>query len=466
MWPLLPADLIITSLLTISNIFLPHKITKEVDVVIVGAGPSGIAAASRLLENGVDNIVVLEAEDRIGGRIHTVPLGDAVVDLGAQWVHGEEGNVVFNLAKQHNVLMETALGTLVGSNAYIDEEGRLIPASVADAYFKVYLEILDTAETQLHNYTGSLGDYFQQQYPGKLEQYSLSDTHLSELFFNWLDKVQGSSDASSSWYKTSGRGLTSYKTCPGDNWVWKTGYHTVLNLLMKKIPDESQQLPVLERVSLKSEVTEIVWAGGDKVQVTCANGITYLTPQVIVTTSLGVLKHKAHSIFQPPLPPTKLNAIRGLNIGTVDKIYLSFPYKWWPQNYIKFSFIRPDYKTTCRSKDCWVKNIFIFHEIDNHTNLLCGWLVGPEARIMEQMSLEDVKLQSVKLLQESVGKAFNMTVPEPLTVLRSTWYSNPHFRGSYSYRSLTTEALGVSAADLAEPILNSDGFPRTQFRYP
>jgi protoporphyrinogen oxidase len=47
----------------------------EAQVVIVGAGASGIAAASWLMEHGVDNIVILEAEDRIGGRINTVPFG-------------------------------------------------------------------------------------------------------------------------------------------------------------------------------------------------------------------------------------------------------------------------------------------------------------------------------------------------------------------------------------------------------
>jgi monoamine oxidase len=47
----------------------------EVDYVIVGAGASGIAAASLLMQYGVHNIVILEAENRIGGRINTVRLG-------------------------------------------------------------------------------------------------------------------------------------------------------------------------------------------------------------------------------------------------------------------------------------------------------------------------------------------------------------------------------------------------------
>lgn len=54
-------------------------------IVIVGSGASGIAAGAKLLEYGFKNIVVLEALNRIGGRIATESFGSHVVDLGAQW---------------------------------------------------------------------------------------------------------------------------------------------------------------------------------------------------------------------------------------------------------------------------------------------------------------------------------------------------------------------------------------------
>lgn len=58
---------------------------KNARIVIVGAGISGISAASKLIENGFSNLLVLEAENRIGGRVATVPFANNVVDLGAQW---------------------------------------------------------------------------------------------------------------------------------------------------------------------------------------------------------------------------------------------------------------------------------------------------------------------------------------------------------------------------------------------
>lgn len=54
-------------------------------IIVIGAGASGIAAATELVSNGFKNVTILEAGNRIGGRINTIPFGANVVDLGAQW---------------------------------------------------------------------------------------------------------------------------------------------------------------------------------------------------------------------------------------------------------------------------------------------------------------------------------------------------------------------------------------------
>lgn len=54
-------------------------------VIIIGAGASGVAAATKLVASGFKHVTILEAENRIGGRINTVPFGANVVDMGAQW---------------------------------------------------------------------------------------------------------------------------------------------------------------------------------------------------------------------------------------------------------------------------------------------------------------------------------------------------------------------------------------------
>lgn len=57
----------------------------EKKIVIIGSGAAGFAAASKLVSNGFENVVILEAEDRIGGRVNTIPYGANVLDMGAQW---------------------------------------------------------------------------------------------------------------------------------------------------------------------------------------------------------------------------------------------------------------------------------------------------------------------------------------------------------------------------------------------
>lgn len=55
-------------------------------ILIIGAGASGIAAAAKLFENGFRDFTILEAENRVGGRICSVPFDNTVVDIGGQWV--------------------------------------------------------------------------------------------------------------------------------------------------------------------------------------------------------------------------------------------------------------------------------------------------------------------------------------------------------------------------------------------
>ena len=59
----------------LSSLLLSFKMAGDPKILIIGAGAAGIAAASRLLEKGFQNVLILEAKNRIGGRIHTVKFG-------------------------------------------------------------------------------------------------------------------------------------------------------------------------------------------------------------------------------------------------------------------------------------------------------------------------------------------------------------------------------------------------------
>lgn len=126
-------------------------------VIIIGAGASGYASACRLLEKGFTNVKILEAQSRIGGRIHSVSFGESKVDLGAQWCHGEEGNIVYKLVEKLN-LVETSRHDY-SEYTFVDARGKFVNAEVSAKLRAIAFEIGHDDEA-MKAYKGSFGNYF------------------------------------------------------------------------------------------------------------------------------------------------------------------------------------------------------------------------------------------------------------------------------------------------------------------
>ena len=102
-------------------------VASDVDVVIVGAGMAGLAAASALVDAGVATIV-LEGRDRIGGRIWTDRSLGVPLELGASWIHGEKGkNPVTALARSLN--LKTTITTWENVALYADGAANAVMAA-------------------------------------------------------------------------------------------------------------------------------------------------------------------------------------------------------------------------------------------------------------------------------------------------------------------------------------------------
>ena len=69
-------------------------------VIVIGAGMSGLSASQTLLEGGVKKVTVLEASDRIGGRVWSVPFHGHTVEIGAHWVQGKGESPIWKLAQK------------------------------------------------------------------------------------------------------------------------------------------------------------------------------------------------------------------------------------------------------------------------------------------------------------------------------------------------------------------------------
>src|ERR1700720_3875091 len=70
-----------------------------VDVAVVGAGAAGIGAARRLVDSDSVSVLVLEARDRVGGRVHTIEPAGFPCDRGAEWLHSADRNPLSPIAK-------------------------------------------------------------------------------------------------------------------------------------------------------------------------------------------------------------------------------------------------------------------------------------------------------------------------------------------------------------------------------
>jgi NADPH-dependent 2,4-dienoyl-CoA reductase/sulfur reductase-like enzyme len=101
-------------------------------VVVVGAGIAGLAAASRLRQAGID-AVVLEARDRIGGRLHTVDLAGTPVDMGGSWIHHPIGNPLTAFCDDHGIARDAG-NPLPSLSAFDMAERRRLDHAEAEFY--------------------------------------------------------------------------------------------------------------------------------------------------------------------------------------------------------------------------------------------------------------------------------------------------------------------------------------------
>ncbi|XP_060523579.1 peroxisomal N(1)-acetyl-spermine/spermidine oxidase-like isoform X2 [Cylas formicarius] len=445
---------------------------RQPEIIVIGGGAAGFAAATRLAQNGFDGVKILEAEGRIGGRLHSVQFGGSVVDLGGTWVHGETGNVVFEKARGLDVLSPSLASNYNDLNFCLSS-GDALDKKTAEKFWKVGMAIMEN-ERAANSRAGKFGEYFEEAFKRDVSVVASSDYEktAADLILGWFKKFVLCLDPAESWNDMSVKGPFYFKRCPGDqmlNWRDK-GYTTILDILMNDVADVRKRAILRENVLLGREVTRIHWHRPDrKVEVTCADGSAYIADHVIMTVSVGALKLLGRA-FVPELPERKAEAVEAIPLGTADKILLKFPTKWWPDDVNDFSLLWRDEDRSRLVEEfgrgpvldgrSWLEDIFGFYTVDSHPNVLLGWVVGPMARQVELLADQIVLDGAMFLLRKFVGKRFD--IPEPDGILRSKWGTNPHFNGSYSYVSARMEATATAREDLVAP-LEVDGNPVVLF---
>ncbi|XP_060518708.1 spermine oxidase-like [Cylas formicarius] len=433
-------------------------------VVIVGGGPSGIAAATKLLKNSITNIKILEAENRQGGRVNSVKFGDGYVDLGAQFCHGEKDNIVYSLTKDLGVLKHAS-----GDVKILYSNGVDIDQQIQDKIFH-FAHSLDASESDDENKRvcqnlSSVGDCFDKRYNILLQSaHNVEEERLLKDLKLWTIGYLLQYD--SSFDLGDLLSTSDYKKCDGDlflNWNGH-GYKTVLEVMMQKFPNRDNQLPIDDKILLNKEVINVKYKSGDQIAVVCKDGSSYSADHVLFTPSVGVLKHDHETLFDPQLPKEKVDAIKNIGYGAIMKIILHFPQPTTSiSNILGIVWREEDLKKLKELNIDWLQSLSGTVRAENNNNVLIGWYAGERVPAIEKLTDEEILEGQNYLVEKILGPKYNLTLPDQF--IRSSWYSNPHFRGTYSYESVKGHSSGGKRFPdkLASPLLDDNGVPRVLF---
>lgn len=378
-------------------------------VIVVGAGISGLAAAKKLKERGF-TVTVLEAQEKVGGRLRTNRSAGVAFDEGASWIHGISGNPITTLAQQAGM---TTFHTRDESRKSYDVGGTLRTATLYDRAENEFYTILGSLMKQ-GSATQSFATVFNKLYPAYA-----NDRLWKFLLSTYLTFDCGDLDTLSSLLYDEGEEFG------GVDHIITNGYDTIANYLAQGLS-----------VQLNQRVTKIDYSARN-VSVT-HNGTVTTSDYVLVTVPLGVLK--ANTIqFTPALPAQKQNAIRKVGMNCVNKFLLTWNTAFWDNvQYLSYTPETPD-------KFNYFLNLKTFHPA---TNGLMTFAYADYARQTENMTDAQVTGEIMAHLRDMYGKS----IPDPTQLLRTRWQTNPNSLGAYSYTAVGTEMRHFE--DLAESVNN------------
>lgn len=432
-------------------------------VLIIGAGMAGLSAANHLVKNGFKDFKILEARNRIGGRIVNIDIGNNKVELGANWIHGVLGNPIYELAMA-NGLIDIVHTPRPHKVVAATEDGKQVPFPVLQEIYEAYICFLKRCEEYfLCQYLPpsgihSVGDHIKLEVNLYLDRIAdISDRHLRQLIFDCLLKRETCITGCDSMSEIDLLELGSYTELQGGNIVLPAGYSAILapvskhiaqDCIFRKHPvsvirwcfsnsidvnsdpggnesDDSDRTVTEEvpptlteeqqqhRASRESSCESDYRRPSCNVEVICDNGTRFYADHVICTIPLGVLKEKATSMFSPALPDDKLEAIERLLFGTVDKIYLEYDRPFLNPDVSEVmllweSEIPSASSSTCDISQSWYKKIYSFSKVSE--TLLLGWISGKEAEYMETLPSDVIADKCTELLRKFLNDPF---IPKP-----------------------------------------------------
>ena len=388
------------------------------EVVVVGAGAAGLSAAATLSRRGAQ-VTVLEARNRIGGRVWTDRTLGVPIDLGGSWIHGWEGNPLTALCADNEI---EHLQTDYDSIAVYDASGKEVPRGELQELEAGWEGL--TAEVYAASAVAERDISVGKALAAAVRGEKLSARERAHLDWRRATlEVTAASDLSDiSLLGEDGKGFG------GGDRAFPKGYHQVIEVL-------ARGLEIRRGVQVRS-----VKARGKRVTVKSREA-SWEADAVVVALPLGVLKHGIVR-FDPGVGSAREKAVERLGFGTLNKVALRFPRTFWPDD---VDFL--GYQSRTHGEYPVVLNAARLVK----EPVLMAFTGGTFAERMESRSLETVRGEVMAMLRTIFGSA----VAEPTALVRSTWHSDPLAGGSYSHLRVGADAadFDVLARPLSERVL-------------
>ncbi len=375
------------------------------DVIVIGAGAAGLMAAWELVQTG-KKVAIIEARDRIGGRIHTVydEKFSLPIEAGAEFVHGDLPITKLLLKKADIAFLK------VEGSIWRKEKNGLQKTDFIEDY-----RDLNKKFKELNNDI-TVADFFRQ---------FLNEPKYEKLIQSLKSYVEGYYAANIS--KASTFALRDELSNSSDEqYRVENGYQTLVDFLYSEFLKNSGT------IYFSSPVATIDWQQDDVKVI--ASQQTLIAKKIIITVPIGVLQSEIIKFL--PTIKSKINVIKQAGYGPVIKIILQFESSFWAMEALtgidskKLSFLFSE-----EAIPTW------WTQYPKELPILTGWLGGPHAEQMKHLTHLSILEKAI----DSLTAIFNIdatTFHEKLVNWKViNWATDPYSLGAYSYQVVGGDAV-------------------------
>ncbi|KAE8447068.1 hypothetical protein EG329_011203 [Mollisiaceae sp. DMI_Dod_QoI] len=411
--------------------------SKIYDVIVVGAGLSGLQAAYNVQKAGF-SCLVLEARNRVGGKTWSVPLanGKGCVDIGAAWTNDTNQALIYALTQKFGI--ELVKQNTDGNCIFQDKDGEThaFPYGTSPKFTEANVTDLERIRDIIHDLsvayssrTGSVEDYDQMS----LEQFVISkggSQKTVEMIRIWSRVMLGveATEMSAQYfieYNGKGGGLKTLRSDQkhgGQYLRFRQGTQSIsLNLATVLRP---------KSIHLSQPVVSITDTP-DLVTVTTSTGLTFKSRKLILSIPTPLYQSIT---FSPPLSGDKLSVTTSTTLGYYSKTILCYSSPWWtslPSGLSSCGLAISYQSPVCVTRDTSTA-------IDGQYSLTCfitgapgaSWSALPQHERRSQVLSQIYRLFAATQSKEEEKEKVREQVYNPVEIFEQEWTKEEWSKGA------------------------------------